>query len=250
MNFDDIFSEYETLVGSADKAFATVRERCPQEVRCAPGCSDCCHAVFDLTLVEAMYLNRAFAAHFENQAREAILARADEAERRQAKLVRKTVKAHEGADESQDEAILTDLAKERIRCPLLDAEERCELYDRRPITCRLYGIPTTIGGEARTCGLSGFTPGTPYPTVQLEKIQRRLLELSMRIQERVLSRYSALASTLVPVASALINTYDDEYLGTRTPEEVEADSRRLEREAGAAQTGRGPMFRTLGGEED
>jgi Fe-S-cluster containining protein len=251
VNFDDIFSEYEALVGNVETVFAAVRERCPQEVRCAPGCSDCCQAIFDLSLVEAMYLNKAFNERLEKDAREAILARADEAERKQHKLVRKTVKAHSG--ENEDAAILDELARQRIRCPLLDAAERCELYGQRPITCRLYGIPTSIGGEAHTCGLSGFAPGAPYPTVQLEKIQDRLMALSLRIQERVLSRYSGLAAIHVPVASALINTYDKEYLGSRTPEEVEADRRRLEGKAPSERAGRsshGPQIRTLGGEEE
>lgn len=59
-----IFSRYESLRAEADALFARVRETQPGCVTCKEGCSDCCHAVFDLSLVEAMSLNRAFEAAF------------------------------------------------------------------------------------------------------------------------------------------------------------------------------------------
>ena len=34
-----------------------------------------------------------------------------------------------------------EIAATSVRCPLLDEENRCLLYDARPITCRLYGVP-------------------------------------------------------------------------------------------------------------
>ena len=52
-----VFTAYEALVAEADAVFARVGEMHPDCVTCKPGCSDCCHAMFDLSLVEAMYLN-------------------------------------------------------------------------------------------------------------------------------------------------------------------------------------------------
>ena len=72
-----IFSRYESLRAEADALFARVRETQPGCVTCKEGCSDCCHAVFDLSLVEAMSLNRAFEAAFAHgPERSAILTRA------------------------------------------------------------------------------------------------------------------------------------------------------------------------------
>ena len=38
-------------------AFDRVRKTHAECVKCSEGCADCCHAVFDLTLIEALYLN-------------------------------------------------------------------------------------------------------------------------------------------------------------------------------------------------
>ena len=73
-------------------------------------------------------------------------------------------------------------------------------------------------GQTRTCGQSGFQPGVPYPTVQLEKIQDRLVDISMRASQILDSRFSGLATLFVPVSVALMNRYDDEYLGIKKDE--------------------------------
>ncbi len=67
------------------------------------------------------------------------------------------------------------MAETRVRCPMLNDAQMCEIYEFRPLTCKLYGIPTAIGGKGYTCGLSGFEKGEKYPTASLDKIQNRLL---------------------------------------------------------------------------
>ena len=51
---DVVFRDYETLTARTDELFERVRAQFPAEVACTAGCSDCCHAMFDLSLVEAM----------------------------------------------------------------------------------------------------------------------------------------------------------------------------------------------------
>ena len=46
-----VFTAYEALVAEADAVFARVGEMHPDCVTCKPGCCDCCHAMFDLSLV-------------------------------------------------------------------------------------------------------------------------------------------------------------------------------------------------------
>jgi len=115
---------------------------------------------------------------------------------------------------------MEDAARSRIRCPLLDAEERCRLYAHRPVTCRLYGVPAAIGGEAHVCGKSAFHKGKPYPTVALEKIQDRLSAMSLEIAQLLGTRFTELHLVYVPVSMALLTRYDAEYLGLTpaTPE--------------------------------
>jgi Fe-S-cluster containining protein len=221
LDVSDLFRQYEELVAGVDKVFENVRSRFPDEVTCKVGCSSCCHAIFDLSLIEAMYLNARFNEKYSGLERENMLQVADEAERLQAKIVRRAWKdKQKGRD---DEEVLAEVAKERVRCPLLDEQDCCRLYDHRPITCRLYGIPTAFDGTSHTCGLSGFKKGTAYPSVQMEKIQDRLITLSAELVQRCNSKFGGLHVVHVPVASAMKNTYDEDYLGVQEPgEENEA----------------------------
>ena len=100
-----IFSRYETLRAETDALFARVREAQPGCVTCKEGCSDCCHALFDLSLVEAMYLNRAFEAAFAHgPERSDILTRASESDRRLTRLKRELFRAEK--DGESPEAIM------------------------------------------------------------------------------------------------------------------------------------------------
>ncbi|NJB69294.1 Fe-S-cluster containining protein [Desulfobaculum xiamenense] len=211
LDFSDIFEKYEALVADVDKVFAHVQAEHGDCVKCSVGCSDCCHALFDLSLVEALYLNTKFNERFAGQERSDILDRADEADRQTYKIKREAFKAsREGALASE---IMDMIAKARVRCSLLNDEGKCDLYDSRPVTCRLYGVPTAIGGRAHTCAKAGFEPGKQYPTVRIEKIQDRLMELSREIADAVESSYDQLSEMLVPLSMSLMNTYDAEFLG-------------------------------------
>lgn len=207
-----IFAKYEALVAEADALFERVRDMHSDCVTCSKGCSDCCHAMFDLSLVEAMYLNRHFIESFDfGPERSAILERAGDADRQAYKIKRRIYRESEEGRDSDE--LLAEAARERIRCPLLGDDDGCVLYAYRPITCRLYGIPTAIGGKAHTCGLTAFRKGERYPTVALDKIQDRLAALSQEIIEALDTRYKELHKVYVPVSMALMTSYDDTYLG-------------------------------------
>ncbi|ABB40566.1 protein of unknown function UPF0153 [Oleidesulfovibrio alaskensis G20] len=211
-DFSEIFAKYEALVADVDNVFKRVQEAHPECVTCEKGCSDCCYAVFDLSLVEAMYLNHRFGQKFSfGPERSVIVERADETDRKLVKLKRQ---AHRDVQNGRDaEEILQDMGRVRVRCPLLGETDGCELYEYRPITCRLYGIPTAIGGKAHSCGKSAFLAGKQYPTVNIDRIHERLAQLSLEIRDAVHSRFSELHTVLVPVSMALLTTYDDAYLG-------------------------------------
>ena len=192
--------------------FFKVRSMHPDCVTCAEGCSDCCHAVFDLSLIEAMYINTKFGESFDfGPERSAILSHANEIDRELYKIKRRIYRESEegrGAEE-----ILNEAAHLRIRCPFLGEKGLCVMYDYRPITCRLYGIPTAINGAAHTCGKTNFVKGTPYPTVALEKIQDRLADLSKELSVALKSRFKELHKVYVPAFYSIITKYDDSYLG-------------------------------------
>lgn len=206
------FARYEALAGEADAIFAHIRNQYPAEVACREGCSSCCYALFDLSLVEALYLNAQFNARIPvGTERFKITENASAIDRKIVKIKRQAFRdSQKGKDNNE---ILREMAVQRVRCPLLDAADRCMLYDTRPITCRLYGVPTAIGGKAHTCGQTGFLQGVAYPTVALDKMQERLADLSRELAAYLQTAYTELHFMYVPVSMALITTYDAAYLG-------------------------------------
>ncbi|MEE4608381.1 MAG: YkgJ family cysteine cluster protein [Desulfobacteraceae bacterium] len=223
MDLTTYFEAYEALVRKADAAFEQVKEAFPECVRCHRECADCCHALFDLSLIEALYINHHFQQTFRGGAREALLEKANRVDRQLARIKREAAKALEAGKNEAD--VLEDLASTRVRCPLLNDDNLCDLYPYRPVTCRLYGIPTAIGGRGYTCGLSGFEPGKSYPTVHLDLIQAKLQEISASLLRDIRSRHIKLADLLVPLSMALLTAYDDAYLGVDEVENPQEEKR-------------------------
>lgn len=209
--FKEFFNKYEAVVEMADNAFEKVRASHSEFIQCKMHCADCCHALFDLTLIEALYINHKVKEMFDGDKKSRLEEKANIADRAVFKLKKKAYKEFESG-KSEDE-ILKDMATKRLRCPLLNEEDKCDLYEFRPITCRLYGIPLLIGGAGHTCGVSGFQEGKEYPTVNMDIIQKKLYEISDGLVKSVNSKYAKMSEMLVPVSMAILNKYDKEYLG-------------------------------------
>jgi len=221
-DFTPYFKKYEELVGAAEEAFKRVKNDHADCVHCKVGCADCCHAVFDLTLIEALYINHKFKATFTGEKLEPLLERANRSDRKVHKIKKR---AHKLLKEGhKDEEILEQIAAETVRCALLNDQDLCDLYDFRPITCRLYGVPTAIGGKAHTCGLSGFSKGEAYPTANIDRIQSALMALSNALVADLKSKYTTMGEMLVPLSMALLTDYDDEYLGLKGETEDSPES--------------------------
>jgi len=217
IDFTPFFKQYEELSRKADSAFKRVSSEYQECVRCKVGCSDCCHALFDLTLIEAIYINHKFNTLFNGEKRDKLIEKANETDRKVYKIKRKAYKELESGKNEND--ILAEMAQEKVRCPLLNDQEKCDMYEYRPITCRFYGIPTSIGGQGYTCGESGFVKGKQYPTVNLDMIHKELYTISGELAGAVQSKYSNLSEILVPLSMALLTVYDEEYLGLKKEEE-------------------------------
>lgn len=227
MDFEPYFDKYQALVSQVETVFEKVQQEYSECVTCKAGCADCCHALFDLTLIEAMFIKSQFDKIIPQDARKKIIERANEADRKVYKIKRKASK--EFQDGRSETEILEEMAVQRVRCPLLDSDDKCELYESRPITCRLYGIPTVIGDKAHTCGISGFEEGKQYPTVKMDAIQQKLYEISFDLAQDIKSKYPKLAEVLVPLSMALLTDYDGEYLGVKQDnDENEGDEKKGE----------------------
>ena len=223
VDFTSYFEKYEALVTQADGAFDRVKNTHADCVKCEEKCADCCFALFDLTLIEALYIHHKFYEKYQGSEKAELLEKSNRADRRIYKIKRK---AYSDLQAGKNEAeILAAMAFERVRCPLLNEKELCDLYEYRPITCRFYGVPTAIGGAGHTCGKSGFKQGEKYPTVNLDAVYSQLQQISAELLRDIQSKNIKLADLLVPLSSAVILDFDDVFLGI-AEEPVEETSRK------------------------
>ncbi len=213
MDFDltPYFRRYEALVKLADQAFQRVSTEYPEHVKCRSGCADCCHALFDLTLIEALYINQKFNETYQGPQREALLEKANRLDRQIARIKRQAGQDLQNGKPERD--ILRELAAMRVRCSLLNDRDLCDLYEFRPLTCRFYGIPTAIGGAGHTCGLSGFKEGQSYPTINLDLVHQQLQQITAELVRDMESKFIKLSDLLIPLSMALLTLFDAEYLG-------------------------------------
>ena len=192
-----LFEPYEGLTTKADHAFQRMAGEFSECIRCDLHCSDCCNAVFGLFLIEAFFLKRDF-DQLDEKERAAALKRGNEADRAIEKL-EETFKEFENDPQMR----AYSMARARIRCPLLNDDNECILYPYRPITCRVYGIPTMIQGVPRVCGKAGFNKEVSYPTFNLGGIHRDLYQLSVQLLENAGGKDPERASLLISVSKVI-----------------------------------------------
>ncbi|MCP4721083.1 MAG: YkgJ family cysteine cluster protein [Desulfobacteraceae bacterium] len=213
MNLKTHFVKYEALVHMVDGVFDRVKKEYPKEVFCREKCSDCCYAIFDLTLIEALYLKDKFLETFSGTTKNKMIEIADKTDRALVKLKRNAFKkVKNGADQLE---IVGQMSQERVRCPLLGENNLCVMYEHRPITCRVYGIPTSTAGTSHICGRTNFVQGEPYPTLNMDKIYTQLQLLSAELIKDINSENIKMHEMLIPVSMAVVTNFNEEYLGVR-----------------------------------
>jgi len=192
-----IFQNYEFLADKADRMFQKMLEKHGGSMSCDEKCSDCCSAVFGVFLIEAAFLKHHFDL-LDSEKKKSILQRCYQADRELKKLERILTEF-----ENDPHMISYTMAKNRVRCPLLDNDDKCSIYHCRPITCRVYGIPTSIQGKVRTCGKAKFEAGKQYPIFDLDGAYRDLYTLSCELLDLTGETDIDKASLLLSVSKAL-----------------------------------------------
>ncbi|MBF0200829.1 MAG: YkgJ family cysteine cluster protein [Desulfamplus sp.] len=211
MDLKPHFDKYEALVSTVDTIFHKVKEQYPKEVFCREKCSDCCYAIFDIPIIEALYLNSKFNEAFSGVKKMELIDTASKVDRALVKMKRDAYKKiQEGADQLD---IVAEMSMERVRCPLLGKDDLCLLYGFRPITCRVYGIPTSTAGTSHICGRTNFKQGEQYPTLNMDALYAKLQLISAEMTTALKAGNIKVCEMLIPVSMAMITTFDENFFG-------------------------------------
>ena len=131
------------LLQIVDSALADATRRSGEWLVCRPGCTQCCIGVFPINQLDAHRLRRGL-ADLERRAPQPASRVRDRARAAVARLS----PDFPGnpitgiLDESEDAAERFSTFGNDEPCPALDPETgNCELYESRPMTCRVFGPP-------------------------------------------------------------------------------------------------------------
>jgi len=136
----DIFERYGSLLREVDAWFARNLQAHSARITCHRGCSACCRGLFDITLLDALYLRHGFdqlASSVQHDVREKSRARLEPISARWPEF--KAPWLLNAIPESEWDDIMPD--DDETPCDLLSVNGTCLVYDYRPMTCRLNGIP-------------------------------------------------------------------------------------------------------------
>jgi Fe-S-cluster containining protein len=145
----------QKLIQIVDAALSDAARRSGEWLVCRPGCTQCCIGVFSIHQLDAMRLQRGLAdlERREPERAAGIRQRARESVRRlSSEFPGDPVSGvlHEGEEAEQQFA---DFANDEP-CPVLDPETGyCELYESRPMTCRVFGPPVRSEDGLGVCEL-------------------------------------------------------------------------------------------------
>ena len=151
----DVKNNDQKLIQIVDAALADATQRSGKWLVCRSGCTQCCIGVFAINQLDARRLRLGLAelALCEPERAKRIRARASESV---ARLARDfpgdpvTGILEQGDDAAQR---FSEFANDEP-CPVLDpATGNCELYESRPMTCRVFGPPVRSEDGLGVCEL-------------------------------------------------------------------------------------------------
>jgi Fe-S-cluster containining protein len=167
------------LVRIVDAALADAARRAGTWLACRPGCTQCCHGAFAINALDALRLRAGLEA-----LRAADQAAAEALEER----ARAWLDVY-GPDfpgdrstgvlgTSEEDQVRFDAFADDAPCPALNpATGLCDVYQDRPMTCRVFGPPTRLADEgALGCCDLCFVGASPTEVAACEMPVPRRLE--------------------------------------------------------------------------
>jgi Fe-S-cluster containining protein len=145
----------QKLIQIVDSALADASRRSGKWLACRPGCTQCCIGVFAINQLDALRLKRGL------KQLESLAPRSASAVRERAREAVQRLShdfpgnAATGILDESEEALqrFEDFANDEP-CPVLDPKTGlCELYESRPMTCRVFGPPVRSEDGLGVCEL-------------------------------------------------------------------------------------------------
>lgn len=218
--YSDVLVQYCDLLAEVDTWFLKCSLAAGDQIACTRGCSACCRGLFDITLLDACLLNQGV-MQLQTPVRDMVVSKA------RARL--EQIKAANWPDfdapwllnrypEDEWELVMPD--EDETPCPLLGDDGLCRVYDNRPMTCRLHGIPLVdTSGEVlfdEWCSLN-FLTVNPLDLIELRTPfndifkQEQLLfrEFTTRLTGRPFNELDTLipAAILIDFPSFVVTEY-------------------------------------------
>jgi Fe-S-cluster containining protein len=143
------------LIQIVDAALAEAARRSGEWLVCRPGCTQCCIGVFPINQLDALRLRRGLA-----ELQKLAPGRADRVRERAREAVARLSpnfpgNAVSGLLDEGDSAVerFSEFANDEP-CPALDPDTgNCELYESRPMACRVFGPPVRSEDGLGVCEL-------------------------------------------------------------------------------------------------
>lgn len=145
----------QRLVQIVDAALADATRRSGPWLVCHPGCTQCCIGAFAISQLDAVRLRAGFQALEQSNPERAarVLERVRQSIARIADGFPGDTKTGILDDSLEAEERFAEFANDEP-CPVLDPETgMCDLYDARPMTCRVFGPPVRSEEGLGVCEL-------------------------------------------------------------------------------------------------
>ena len=143
------------LIQIVDAAFADAAQRSGEWLVCRPGCTQCCVGVFAINQLDAERLQRGLRELERRSPERAYLVRqrARDSVARLAPDFPGDVKNGLLQEDEKSQRRFAEFGNEEV-CPVLDPQTgTCELYEARPMTCRVFGPPVRSEEGLGACEL-------------------------------------------------------------------------------------------------
>lgn len=185
------------LVQIIDASLADAALRAGPWLACRPGCTQCCHGAFAINALDSARLQTGMEA----------LAAADPCTAEQIRTRARNWIAEYAADfpgdpatgilgtSQEEEARFDDFAND-APCPALDPQTGlCQVYEWRPMTCRVFGPPVRVAdGESLGCCELCFAGATDQQIAACE------MPVPHELESQIVGELAETGSTVVAFA--------------------------------------------------